>query len=796
LLLTFLFVIVSPAALGKRNIRIEYVYGGLHDEIRLGYDDVIVRGLAEGITGDPNDGVVLNIGLEGLGHTSKSDVVDQQLEEVDSLTCGSVLIKVGYSSGGGAVVDLPMARNVTPDVTEAWAKLLQAYSDKDIGLVLAVLDPFLGDQDVVPLVDAMQLVSEGAISEGAWSEVGAWGEVALPLIREQHITSMEKFLEDPNHRVTIISFDKKDYFLGPLCDIASRELKEVAEKLSEEVASRYVFLNEDSDVSAFWEDANPLGSLAHPDAKESVPFAAATIRHYCPAVVEAVNDDLARGVVNAYSDNDGSSRPSDRKAMLMELLDNGMSERDAVQRLARFTRERQVTRREPQPPSNQGPTFNSTEKSEQREVYASRGGRYGDLFLMDPSWAHRGCFTVTDPDGDELEIYLGSAPMYGEAGVVYSGAEGEYTATVTYVLPLEEILAAHYGEGVIEDFFTIVAQDPEGEMDEATISLIIEVVNRGVSAGADAAVTDAGMPVIIDVLTNDSDQDGDPLFIESVGRAAYGTVEILGNEVEYTPQPGFCCGIDGFAYLVTDRCGSEATGVVAVLVVDSEAPVLICPENIDVETRDPLGKVVTFTVTATDNCDPVPDVVCIPSSGSQFPIGTTLVVCVGADMCGNMEGCAFEVTVGLKNRPPVALNDYAFLGEDGVLIPVLENDRDPDGDMLTIVWVSKPFHGRAQIVGNQILYTTTTPLPCWPGDTFDYTVDDGHGGQATATVKVKKPVVEDSARMENSSGSWLTSLLIAQWEALLSPPPRGSRFFGKTGCSTSVRLTSRARFLY
>jgi hypothetical protein len=433
---------------------------------------------------------------------------------------------------------------------------------------------------------------------------------------------------------------------------------------------------------------------------------------------------------------------------------------------------------------NRSPTFGSKEKSERREIYASGGGgKYGDLLLMDPSWAHRGCFTVTDPDGDELEIFLGSAPMYGEAGVVYAGAEGKYTATVTYQLPLEEILAAHYGEGVIEDFFTIVAQDPEGEMDEATITLVIEVVNRGVSAGADAAVTDAGVPVIIDVLTNDTDQDGDPLFIESVGRAAYGTVEILGEEVEYTPLPGFCCGIDGFAYVVTDRCGSEATGVVAVLVVDSEAPVLTCPGDIDVETRDPLGKVVTFTVTAADNCDSDPDLACIPSSGSQFSIGTTLVVCVAADTCGNMEGCTFEVTVKLKNRPPVALNDYAFLEEgiqeDEVLIPVLENDSDPDGDVLTIVWVGRAFHGRAQIVGDQILYTTTTPLECWPGDTFDYTIDDGHGGQATATVKVKKPVVEDSARMENSSGSWLTSLLIAQWEALLSPHLGDRGFLGR-----------------
>jgi len=397
--------------------------------------------------------------------------------------------------------------------------------------------------------------------------------------------------------------------------------------------------------------------------------------------------------------------------------------------------------RRPLPPTNRTPAFDSTEKSERREIHASRGGggggRYGDLLLLDPSWAHRGCFTVTDPDGDELEIYLGSAPMYGEAGVVYAGAEGEYTATVTYQLPLEEILAAHYGEGVIEDFFTIVAQDPEGEADEATINLVIEVMNRGVSAGADAAVTEAGAPVLIDVLANDSDKDGDPLFIESVGEAISGTVALLGDQVEYTPNADFCCGIDGFAYVVTDQCGSEATGVVAVLVVDSVPPTFDqWPGDIEVEAASDSGKVVTYTVTAVDNCDPTPLVACYPPSGTTFPIGTSGVLCEALDHCGNSLLDAFTVTVNRANRPPVAMDDIAEGGEwtEG-LIPVLENDYDPDGDAFWIAWVGRSIRGvQPQIVGDQIWYRIGLTYQNF--DRFDYMIEDEHGAKAGATVVV------------------------------------------------------------
>jgi hypothetical protein len=53
---------------------------------------------------------------------------------------------------------------------------------------------------------------------------------------------------------------------------------------------------------------------------------------------------------------------------------------------------------------------------------------------------------------------------------------------------------------------------------------------------------------------------------------------------------------------------------------------------------------VTFSVTATDNCNPAPVVKCSPASGSGFPIGTTTVTCTATDASGNSSTASFKVT--------------------------------------------------------------------------------------------------------------------------------------------------------
>ena len=93
-------------------------------------------------------------------------------------------------------------------------------------------------------------------------------------------------------------------------------------------------------------------------------------------------------------------------------------------------------------------------------------------------------------------------------------------------------------------------------------------------------------------------------------------------------------------------------------------------------------------------------------------------------------------TVGPKQHTPNAQDDSAVVPENSAdnLIDVLANDSDPDGDTLTITAVSAPAHGTAVIDGTGVAYT---PAADYLGsDRFTYTISDGHGGNATATVSI------------------------------------------------------------
>ncbi len=88
------------------------------------------------------------------------------------------------------------------------------------------------------------------------------------------------------------------------------------------------------------------------------------------------------------------------------------------------------------------------------------------------------------------------------------------------------------------------------------------------------------------------------------------------------------------------------------------------------------------------------------------------------------------------NRPPVAGNDTLTVAMNAAatLVAVLGNDSDPDNDPLTITAVSTPAHGTATIGTGGILYTPATGYT--GSDSFTYTISDGRGGTATATVAV------------------------------------------------------------
>ena len=96
----------------------------------------------------------------------------------------------------------------------------------------------------------------------------------------------------------------------------------------------------------------------------------------------------------------------------------------------------------------------------------------------------------------------------------------------------------------------------------------------------------------------------------------------------------------------------------------------------------------------------------------------------------------------IDNDPPVAADDEAATDEDSpTLITVLNNDSDADGDAITIIDVTDPAHGTAEIQGDSVAYT---PADNFHGeDSFTYTISDGRGGQADARVTVTVNPVND-----------------------------------------------------
>ena len=99
----------------------------------------------------------------------------------------------------------------------------------------------------------------------------------------------------------------------------------------------------------------------------------------------------------------------------------------------------------------------------------------------------------------------------------------------------------------------------------------------------------------------------------------------------------------------------------------------------------------------------------------------------------------------VSNDPPVAGADAVTTAErTPVTIGVLANDSDPNGDPIAIANVTAPRDGTVVAGGGGSL--TYTPAVGFVGtDSFTYTIEDGRGGRATATVNVTVTPVGQAA---------------------------------------------------
>ncbi|WP_232304655.1 Ig-like domain-containing protein [Microbacterium sp. XT11] len=91
-----------------------------------------------------------------------------------------------------------------------------------------------------------------------------------------------------------------------------------------------------------------------------------------------------------------------------------------------------------------------------------------------------------------------------------------------------------------------------------------------------------------------------------------------------------------------------------------------------------------------------------------------------------------------QNTPPIAEDDeFGVRPGRTTMLPVLDNDTDADGDVLVASLAqSQPALGEVQPVNNGGSMQIAVDEDTTGGGSFEYQVDDGRGGKATATVQL------------------------------------------------------------
>ena len=156
----------------------------------------------------------------------------------------------------------------------------------------------------------------------------------------------------------------------------------------------------------------------------------------------------------------------------------------------------------------------------------------------------------SDPENDPITVDAASAPSNGTASINPNG-------TILYT-PGPNFHGT--------DSFVYTISDSQGDSATATVNMIVTPVNDPPVARDDTATTTAGSAVVINVLGNDSDVDGDTLSVTVVTDPPSGSANVnTDRTVTYNPDSGFT-GTDAFSYTASDGSGLTATANVTVTV--------------------------------------------------------------------------------------------------------------------------------------------------------------------------------------------------------------------------------------
>ncbi|MGD8785827.1 MAG: Ig-like domain-containing protein, partial [Phycisphaerales bacterium] len=302
------------------------------------------------------------------------------------------------------------------------------------------------------------------------------------------------------------------------------------------------------------------------------------------------------------------------------------------------------------------------------------------------------------------------------------------------------------------DSFTFKVSYEDVVSNIATVSILVTPDNDPPIAKDDSATTKEDTPVVIDVLTNDTDIDGDQLgkvTIQTQSKNGSVTIE-ADNKLSYTPKANFF-GIDSFTYRVFDDGGKSDTARVNIKVEMVEDPPVASDVSVTTQEdksvfimlkgNDPDGDKLSFDVTEEPSHGKLsgtkPHLRYTPKANFNGSDSFTFKVNDGK---ATSEKATVSIKVIAENDPPTVSDVNVTTQEDRPVLITLKGS-DLDGDKLSFNVTKKPSHGKLSGMKPHLRYT---PKANFNGsDSFTFKVNDGKVNSKKATVSIKVTAEND-----------------------------------------------------
>jgi len=296
---------------------------------------------------------------------------------------------------------------------------------------------------------------------------------------------------------------------------------------------------------------------------------------------------------------------------------------------------------------------------------------------------------------------------------------------------------------------------------------------------------------------NGADHDPDSHTLSVVAATlttSHGASVTINTDGTFTYAPiSTYVGTDSFNYTLKDSTNAVDAGLVTITVVENQTPVAADDDFTTNEDTPLNGNLLDDNGNGTD-FDPDNDTLTVTSGIFATAHGSVTIEADGDftytananyhgsdsfeytinDPEAGDDTATVNITVDAVNDAPVGYDDAKSTDEDTAATGNLLSDNgsgadsDVDGDTLAVTGAAfATAHGYVTITTNgNYAYT---PVANYNGtDSFDYTVNDGHGGSDTATMSLTINAVNDAPSLTNNGGSVDQDAVLTLTLAMLS----------------------------